>query len=132
MTRAAKGARSWRECRAHRSCGEGGRATASTGPGQKSHVERRKASVPVAGYAGRLTQIGSPVCEIDRTPGPPAVRNERKARFWPRLRIERGVCMPVMACRSGCVACIQAPPALRTLLNGGSEMEGKGREEKGK
>src|SRR5215813_13220128 len=32
-----------------RSFGEGGRTTASTGPGQKSHVERRKASVPVAG-----------------------------------------------------------------------------------
>src|SRR6516225_5725595 len=28
--------------------GEGGPITASTGPGQKSHVERRKASVPVA------------------------------------------------------------------------------------
>ena len=31
--------------------------TASTGPGQKSHVERRKASVPNAGNARRLTQI---------------------------------------------------------------------------
>src|ERR1700730_12292929 len=41
MTRAAKkvAARSLRECR----------TTASTGPGQKSHVERRKASVPSLG-----------------------------------------------------------------------------------
>jgi hypothetical protein len=41
-------ARSWRDRR----------TTASTGPGQKSHVERRKASVPVAGNARRLTQTG--------------------------------------------------------------------------
>src|SRR5438067_7764371 len=120
MTRAAKGARSWRECRVHRSFGEGGRATASTGPGQKSHVERRKASVSVAGNAGRLTQIGSPVCEIDRDQGLPEVRNERKTGSA-RLPIERGVCASVMTRRSGCIACIQAPPALRTLLKGASE-----------
>ena len=50
------------------------------------------------------------------------MRNERKAGVA-RLRIERGVCMPVMACRSGCVACIQAPPALRTPLAKGQRMK---------
>jgi hypothetical protein len=73
MTRAKKGARSWRACRgcperpskevsdgwllvdassdgglARRSFSEDG-TTASMGPGQKSHVERRKARVPDAG-----------------------------------------------------------------------------------
>src|SRR6202022_5094060 len=56
MTRASSkvGARSWRECR----------TTASTGPGQKSHVERRKASVPSLGTqdASRKIGLGCPVC----------------------------------------------------------------------
>src|SRR5436190_1339687 len=100
--------------RSRRAC----RTTASTGPGQKSHVERRKASVPVAGNAGRLDADRAWSLALRKSiarRGFPAVRKERKAGVA-RLRIERGVCMPVMACRSGCVASIQAPPALRTPL----------------
>jgi hypothetical protein len=37
-----------------------------------------------------------------------------------------GVRTPVMACRSGCVACIQAPPALRPpLAKGAAKCEGR-------
>ena len=42
---------------ARRSFSEGG-TTASTGPGQKSHVERRKASVPSPGRRDASTQAG--------------------------------------------------------------------------
>ena len=54
--------------------------TASTGPGQKSHVERRKASVPVAGLRRTPQRIRvRPDAQIDRGHGLPVVRNERKA-----------------------------------------------------
>src|SRR5215813_6949047 len=61
--------------------------TASTGPGQKSHVERRKASVPVAGI--RKTPHRKPgwlarSAHIDRGHGGPVVRNERKAGSFAR------------------------------------------------
>src|SRR5260370_1870188 len=89
--------------------------TASTGPGQKSHVERRKASVPSLGTQDASRKAGLAwFAQIDRTPGPPVVRYERKAGS-PGLRISRGVCASVMTRRDGCLACIRAPPALRTL-----------------
>ena len=57
--------------------------TASTGPGQKSHVERRKGErFPSPGNARRLTArwpCWSNAGHIERSQGQPGVRNERKA-----------------------------------------------------
>src|SRR3979411_1443316 len=92
------------------------------GPGPEIPRGAPKGERPVAGNARRLTQAGlARFAQIDRTPGPPVVRNERKAGFAPGLRIERGVCASVMTRRDGCLACIRAPPALRPPLVRGSE-----------
>jgi hypothetical protein len=119
----AKGARSWRACRAHRRCGEGGRATASTGPGQKSHVERRKASVPVAGYAGRLNAVRvtglrksiarrvRPWCAMNARRARPAADRER------RLHAGHGVPIWVRRMHPSATGAPHAP------REGASEME---------
>src|ERR1700680_302415 len=94
MTRASYevGARSWRECRAaakslaggsdvRRSFSEGGPDNGEHGPGPEIPRGAPKGERPVAGNARRLMQAGwlPGVAQIDRTPGPPVVRNERKA-----------------------------------------------------
>ena len=107
------------------------RTTASTGPGQKSHVERRKgerASRLVRRTSRRKSGFAARFAHIDRGHGLPVVRNERKAGLLLGLADRWGVRRPVMACRSGCVASIQAPPALRMPLAKGQRKRGKGRE----
>ena len=78
-----------------------------------------KASVPVAWYAGRL-DAGRDGClglriSIAATGDLWCATNARRALLL-GLADRWGVRRPVMACRSGCVAGIQAPPALRTPL----------------
>src|SRR5229473_6239199 len=103
------------------------------GPGPEIPRGAPKGERPVAGNARRLTQgrVVARSAQIDRTPGPPVVRKERKAGS-PGLRIERGVCASVMTRRDGCLACIRAPPALRPPLVGANWNEAKWREERKK
>ena len=66
--------------------GEGGQRTAITGPGQKSHVERRKgerASRLVRRTSHCKPRWLSRIAHIDRGHGP-VVRNERKAGSFAR------------------------------------------------
>src|SRR5882757_4036894 len=66
--------------RGRRTIPEGLPETASTGPGQKSHVERRKASVPSLGTqdASPHARRACPICE--KTSGLPDVRKSIAGR----------------------------------------------------
>src|SRR2546421_5921959 len=93
MTRAAYevAARSRRECR----------TTASTGPGPENptrSAERR--AIPSLGTQVPHACWVRPTCEIDRKPGAPGVRKERKDGVAACV-IERGYCAPVTARREG-------------------------------
>ena len=98
MTRAAKGARSWRECRAHRSFRRRWADNGAHGHGpeiprgapQGERPRRRERRTP-----RRKLGLFALLAQIDRTPGPPVVRNERKASLWPR-----GGSREASACRS--------------------------------
>ena len=69
--------------------GEGGPTTASTGPGQKSHVERRKGERT----RRRATQDVSP----HRMSGLPDMRQVKLRAGWPEERhIERGRGLPAV------------------------------------
>ena len=144
MTRAKKGARSRRECRGcperpgHRFQTGGSEARRKAGIRQRRARARArnptwsavKASVPIAGL--RKTPRRKPdwlvrLAHIERGHGLPVVRNERKAGICSGLSFDeasarrsqarsRASCVSVYGGPKGCVACIQAPPALRTPL----------------
>ena len=106
----------------------GGGTTASTGPGQKSHVERRKGErFPSPGNAGRLdaSRAGCPGCAYRSRPRASCGAQRTQGGLLLGLADRWGVRRPVMACRSGCVASIQAPPVLRTPLAKGQRNEKK-------